>query len=211
MDATSWLLLVGAVVLLTIFFGVLFILGNEDPDKQRRRFAEGAYLAPGEEIQAIFTAVFYRTNDYRSAKTCVFVVTNRSIMVQDLQLGRWQTRELPDRHPRNFHFGNLTAKNPFNFRSRLAFTLGNTKYYVDPKFVEDVAAADAALAEMTRGPRGRPAGTKDALPTAPQGQSSKVKCHQCQHIQAVPTSQQTFACEECGTKLKRRAKSSNDG
>ncbi|MDT5138806.1 MAG: hypothetical protein QOD58_3068 [Mycobacterium sp.] len=199
------LLAFGILAALLIFFSVIVSLANEDPDKQRRRFAEGAYLAPGEEIQAIFRAVFYRTNDYRSSKMCVFVVTNRSIMVQDLQLGRWQTRELPDRHPRNFHFGNRTAKGPGNFRSRLAFTLGDTKYYVNPKFVEDVAAADTALAEMNRGP----AGANDALPTAPQGKSSKIKCQHCQHVQAVPTSQQTFACEECGTKLKRRAKSSN--
>jgi ribosomal protein S27E len=38
----------------------------------------------------------------------------------------------------------------------------------------------------------------------PHGKSTKVKCHSCQHVQMVPLSQQTFACEECGTKLKRR-------
>jgi ribosomal protein S27E len=213
MDATSWLLLLGAVGGLPIFFGVLFILGNEDPDKQRQRFAESAYLAPGEEIQAIFRAVFYLIHDYRSgnrpAKTVVFVVTNRSIMVQNLLLGRWQTRELPDRHPRNFYFGTQTARG--GGRARVAFTLGDIKYYVDPKFVGDVAAADRALAEMNRSPRGRPAGMKDGLPTVPQGKPSKIKCQHCQHIQVVPTSQQTFACEECGTKLKRRAKPANGG
>jgi ribosomal protein S27E len=45
----------------------------------------------------------------------------------------------------------------------------------------------------------------------PSGDVRKVKCQHCQHIQAVPTSQQTFTCDECGTKLKRRAKPSNSG
>jgi ribosomal protein S27E len=39
---------------------------------------------------------------------------------------------------------------------------------------------------------------------APPGKSTKVKCHQCQHVQVVPISQETFACEICNTKLKRR-------
>jgi ribosomal protein S27E len=33
--------------------------------------------------------------------------------------------------------------------------------------------------------------------------TSKVRCHRCQHVQAVPFSQSTFECEECGTNLKR--------
>ncbi|OBG51835.1 zinc ribbon domain-containing protein [Mycobacterium sp. E735] len=37
----------------------------------------------------------------------------------------------------------------------------------------------------------------------PHEKSTKVKCHHCQHVQLVPVTQQTFACEKCGTKLKR--------
>jgi ribosomal protein S27E len=42
-----------------------------------------------------------------------------------------------------------------------------------------------------------------APPKQPSGESTKIKCHHCEHVQAVPLSQQTFACEECGTKLRR--------
>ena len=104
--------------------------------------------------------------------------------MHDLLLGRWPTREPPTRPPatstRQPH-----RNAPGGLRSRIAFTLDNTKYYVDRKFVQDVAAADAALAEMNRGPRGSQAGTNDALRTPPQGKSSKIKCHHCQHVQAV--------------------------
>ena len=31
-----------------------------------------------------------------------------------------------------------------------------------------------------------------------------AKCNHCQHVQAVPLSQETFVCEQCGTKLKRK-------
>ena len=34
-------------------------------------------------------------------------------------------------------------------------------------------------------------------------QSTNVRCHNCQHVQAVPASQPTFVCEKCNTKLKR--------
>ena len=33
---------------------------------------------------------------------------------------------------------------------------------------------------------------------------SKVKCHKCQHVQAVPLGLAVFGCLECGTRLKRR-------
>jgi hypothetical protein len=35
-------------------------------------------------------------------------------------------------------------------------------------------------------------------------QHTMVTCHNCQHVQAVPLSQETFVCEHCGTKLKRK-------
>jgi hypothetical protein len=38
--------------------------------------------------------------------------------------------------------------------------------------------------------------------------TSKVRCHRCQHVQAVPLSQSTYDCEECGTNLKRRTQPS---
>jgi membrane associated rhomboid family serine protease/ribosomal protein S27E len=34
--------------------------------------------------------------------------------------------------------------------------------------------------------------------------STNVRCHNCEHVQAVPLSQPTFVCEQCGAKLKRR-------
>lgn len=34
--------------------------------------------------------------------------------------------------------------------------------------------------------------------------ASKLRCARCQHVQAVPVSQTTFECEQCGTKLRRR-------
>jgi ribosomal protein S27E len=45
----------------------------------------------------------------------------------------------------------------------------------------------------------------------PSREVRKVKCCQCQHIQAVPTSQQSFACEKCGKRLKRRAVAAQGG
>ncbi|WP_152531199.1 hypothetical protein [Mycobacterium sp. UM_CSW] len=42
-------------------------------------------------------------------------------------------------------------------------------------------------------------------PPKPEGESSKVRCHHCQHVQVVPRDQLTFVCEQCNTKLKRRA------
>ena len=55
-------------------------------------------------------------------------------------------------------------------------------------------------------PAGAPkAPPKAAAPPKPApAKSAKVKCHSCQHVQMVPSDQQTFVCEECGTKLKRR-------
>jgi hypothetical protein len=42
-----------------------------------------------------------------------------------------------------------------------------------------------------------------ALASAP-AKTSKVRCHKCQHVQVVPVSQATFACEQCHAELKRR-------
>ena len=39
---------------------------------------------------------------------------------------------------------------------------------------------------------------------APRPKSANVRCHNCQHMQAVPRSQSTFVCEKCNTKLTRR-------
>lgn len=48
------------------------------------------------------------------------------------------------------------------------------------------------------------ASAPDALQELAPAKSGKVKCRHCQHVQAVPLSQQTFVCEQCNTKLKRR-------
>lgn len=37
----------------------------------------------------------------------------------------------------------------------------------------------------------------------PSGKSTTVRCHKCQHVQAVPLSQPIFVCEKCNTQLKR--------
>ncbi len=36
------------------------------------------------------------------------------------------------------------------------------------------------------------------------GNSTNVRCHHCQHVQAVPVTESTFVCTQCNTKLKRR-------
>lgn len=52
------------------------------------------------------------------------------------------------------------------------------------------------------------------LPCAPPAaepdteKSTNMRCHRCQHVQAVPVSQSTFVCEECGTNLKRKTRPS---
>ena len=45
-----------------------------------------------------------------------------------------------------------------------------------------------------------------STPSAPNNsqKSTKVRCFKCQRVQAVPRSQPTFKCAECGAKLKRR-------
>ncbi|WP_420063884.1 DUF2510 domain-containing protein [Mycobacterium marinum] len=49
------------------------------------------------------------------------------------------------------------------------------------------------------------ADTPQAAPSGrPHGKLMKVRCHHCQHVQAVSLNEATFACEECGTKLRRR-------
>lgn len=50
----------------------------------------------------------------------------------------------------------------------------------------------------------RPPTPAPALASAPV-RTSKVRCHKCRHVQVVPVSQATFACEQCNAELKRRA------
>jgi ribosomal protein L37AE/L43A len=38
--------------------------------------------------------------------------------------------------------------------------------------------------------------------------AKNVRCDKCQHVQVVPLSQPIFACEQCGTKLRRRTQPS---
>jgi ribosomal protein S27E len=44
--------------------------------------------------------------------------------------------------------------------------------------------------------------TSGALPT--ETATTNVGCAHCRHVQAVPRSQPTFVCEQCGAQLKRR-------
>jgi ribosomal protein S27E len=62
------------------------------------------------------------------------------------------------------------------------------------------ASAPKAPPKATSTPTSAP----KAPPKQPSGKSTKVKCGHCEHLQTVPVSQQSFVCEECGTKLKRR-------
>jgi hypothetical protein len=42
-------------------------------------------------------------------------------------------------------------------------------------------------------------------PTAPPAvETINVKCHACQHVQAVPVNQARYVCEQCGKKLIRK-------
>lgn len=40
--------------------------------------------------------------------------------------------------------------------------------------------------------------------------TSKVRCHYCRHVQTVPSTAAIFICEQCGTRLKRRATPATD-
>lgn len=60
---------------------------------------------------------------------------------------------------------------------------------------------------------GRPTGPKaiqqnrETAPTTASHKSdfARVKCFNCQHSQDVPAAQETFVCEQCSQKLKRKA------
>jgi HNH endonuclease len=45
-----------------------------------------------------------------------------------------------------------------------------------------------------------------ATPT-PTGETKKVRCFNCQHVQQVPVSVSSYECEECGQRLKRKTAS----
>jgi hypothetical protein len=52
-----------------------------------------------------------------------------------------------------------------------------------------------------------PAPVKNPAPEKQEpssGKAATVRCNRCQHVQRVPQSQATFACEKCGTNLRRR-------
>jgi ribosomal protein S27E len=48
----------------------------------------------------------------------------------------------------------------------------------------------------------RPAGQSQK--TAAREKTTKVRCYNCQHVQPVPVSQETFSCEQCNAQLTRR-------
>jgi ribosomal protein S27E len=39
--------------------------------------------------------------------------------------------------------------------------------------------------------------------------NTKVRCYNCQHVQLVPVSQETFSCEQCNAQLKRHTAAAN--
>ncbi len=69
----------------------------------------------------------------------IIAVTDRAILVLDLSLLTCRPTRMRLRHDRNVYFG----------WSRL-FVLGDQRYWVTNEFDAEVAAADAALAEMMR-------------------------------------------------------------
>ena len=51
----------------------------------------------------------------------------------------------------------------------------------------------------------------DAQEELAPGKSTKVRCHRCQHVQAVPLSQSSFVCAQCNTGLKRTKPKTDNG
>ncbi len=64
---------------------------------------------------------------------------------------------------------------------------------------DETGSAAEASGERAVAPQKTPTSTDTAKPV------SKVKCHACQHVQTVPIAQATFICEQCGTRLRRKA------
>lgn len=88
----------------------------------------------------VFNIVFFRIHHV--------VVTDRAIVVLDVNRWTNQPTRLRLRHSRNFYFGQLSGLWG-------KFVLDNTNYWVQRQFHSDVAAADATLTQMTqRGPAG---------------------------------------------------------
>ena len=52
-------------------------------------------------------------------------------------------------------------------------------------------------------PRKSTAAARFSGANAPQ-KSTKIKCFKCEHVQAVPLSEATFECAQCGAKLRRK-------
>ena len=71
------------------------------------------------------------------------VVTDRAIVVLDISKWTHRPTRLRVRHPRDFHFGQLSWR-------KQSFVLDNTKYWVGRKFYKDVATADAVLTQITQ-------------------------------------------------------------
>ena len=112
----------------------------------------GPYLEPSEQIQAVFPAVsgpspysWSRRGSFTafSSISHEVVVTERAILVIDLSKWTGRPVRLRLRRPRDFYFGRLSGLWG-------SFVLDNTKYWVQKRFHRDIAAADAALAEMTQ-------------------------------------------------------------
>ena len=64
----------------------------------------------------------------------------------------------------------------------------------------------------TRVKRAAPSEPEPSAPSeskkAPEGKSTKVRCHVCQHVHSVSVAETSFACPNCNAKLKRKAQES---
>ena len=73
---------------------------------------------------------------------------------------------------------------------------GKTTQRLRGTALQRTPSAPAAPSESTTAARSSGA-------NAPQ-KSTKIKCFKCEHVQAVPLSEATFECAECGAKLRRK-------
>jgi hypothetical protein len=70
------------------------------------------------------------------------------------------------------------------------------------------AAKQERITAKARAEAAEPA-AEQAPETEAHEKSTKVRCLHCQHVQTVPVSQPTFACEQCKARLKRRTAPAN--
>ena len=83
--------------------------------------------------------------------------------------------------------------------------LGGQRYWDGSAWLDLVPPPPLAVTPRLPEPMPKPPPPNE--PPAPQEKATaNAKCFNCQHVQAVPVDVLTYACEECGSKLKRHAK-----